>query len=33
MVCDSTGGATPKGEHRMPLIQMVITLIIVGFLM
>jgi thiol:disulfide interchange protein len=33
MVCGSTGGATPKGGHRMSLIQMVVTLIIVGFLM
>jgi len=32
-VCGSTGGATPKGGHRMSLIQMVVTLIIVGFLM
>jgi len=33
MVCGSTGGVTPKGGHRMSLIQMVVTLIIVGFLM
>ena len=33
MVCQSTGGARPKGEHRMPLIQIVITLIVVGVLM
>jgi len=33
MVCGSTGGATPKGGHRMSLIQLVVTLIIVGFLM
>jgi hypothetical protein len=33
MVCGSTGGARPKGELRMPLIQIVITLIVVGVLM
>jgi len=33
MVCGSTGGVTQKGGHRMSLIQMVVTLIIVGFLM